>query len=134
MNRAEIVGNLTRDPEVRFTSGTTQIAVCRFSVAVKRVSRKEGQPEADFLNCVAFGKTAETIGNYFTKGRKIAVYGRIQSGSYVKDDEKRYYTEIAVEGFDFCDSKGNFSGGQEQEPERFYTEEDDAEDEEDLPF
>ena len=132
MNRAEIVGNLTHDPEVRFTSGTTQIAVCRFSVAVKRVSRKEGQPEADFLNCVAFGKTAETIGNYFTKGRKIAVYGRIQTGSYVKDAEKRYYTEIVVEGFDFCDSKGNSSGGQEQEPERFYTEEDDNE--EDLPF
>jgi single-strand DNA-binding protein len=130
MNRAEIIGNLTRDPEVRFTSGATQIAVCRFAVAVKRISRKEGQPEADFLNCVAFGKTAETIGNYFTKGRKIAVYGRIQSGSYVKDDEKRYYTEIAVEGFDFCDSKSADNAPQSEPAGVEYSE--DAG--EDLPF
>lgn len=132
MNRVEIIGNLTRDPEVRFTSGATQMAVCRFSVAVKRMSRKEGQPEADFLNCVAFGKTAETIGNYFTKGRKIAIYGRIQSGSYVKDDEKRYYTEIAVEGFDFCDSK-NADNAPQSEPAA-YTTEDAVEDDLTLPF
>ena len=130
MNRVELLGNLARDPEVRYTSGETQTAVCRFCIAVNRVPKREHQPEADFIDCVAFGKTGETIGNYFTKGRKIAVYGRIQSGSYVKDDEKRYYTEIAVEGFDFCDSK-NADNTPQSEPAGVEYSEDAGED---LPF
>ena len=105
MNRVALLGNLARDPEVRYTSGEVQMAVCRFCIAVNRVPKREHQPEADFIDCVAFGKTGETIANYFVKGSRIAVSGRLQKGSYIKDDETRYYTEVVVEGFDFCESK-----------------------------
>ena len=134
MNKIILMGNLTRDPEVRYTAGEKQIAVCRFCIAVNRKSKSknsnQSNTEVDFINCAAFGKTGENISKFFTKGKRIAVEGRLQISTYTKDDEKRYSADVIVENFDFCESKGNSSGGQEQE--RFYTEEDD--DDEDLPF
>ena len=131
MNKIILMGNLTRDPEVRYTAGEKQIAVCRFCIAVNRKSKSQNSnTQVDFINCAAFGKTGENIKKYFAKGRKIAVEGRLQISTYTKDDEKRYSADVIVENFDFCESKGSSSDGQEQE--RFYTEEDD--DEEDLPF
>ncbi len=104
MNKVIIVGRLTKDPELRFAAGTGN-GVSRFTLAVRRQGKKD---EADFINCVAFGKTAETISQYFTKGKQIAVSGSIRTGSYdAQDGTKRYTTDIAVETFDFLESKNN---------------------------
>src|SRR5574344_2188425 len=112
MNKVVLIGRLTKDPELRFAAGSGT-AVSRFTVAVKRQFKKD---EADFIGCVAFGKTAETISQYFTKGRQIAISGSIRTGSYdAQDGSKRYTTDVAVDSFDFIES-GNregsdFSGG-----------------------
>ena len=109
MNKVEIVGRLTRDPEVRYSTGDTPSAIARFSVAVNRKFKNaDGQYEADFLNCIAFGKAGEFIEKYFKKGMAIGVTGRIQTGSYTnKDGVKVYTTDIVVEESEFVESKGN---------------------------
>ncbi|NLK94953.1 MAG: single-stranded DNA-binding protein [Clostridiales bacterium] len=113
MNKVVLVGRLTKDPELRFAAGSGT-AVSRFTLAVNRQFKKD---EADFISCVAFGKTAETISQYFTKGRQIAISGSIRTGSYdAQDGTKRYTTDVAVESFDFLESGGNrdnsdFGGG-----------------------
>ena len=110
MNKVILIGRLTSDPEIRNASGKT---VARYRLAVDRQFKQEGQPEADFLTCVAFGKGGEFAEKYLTKGTKIAVEGRIQTGSYTKDDgSKVYTTDIIVERHEFCESKKDgFSGG-----------------------
>ena len=101
MNKVILLGRLTRDPELRFAAGTGN-AVSRFSIAVNRPFKKD---EADFINCVAFGKTAETISQYLTKGRQIAITGSIRTGSYdAQDGTKRYTTDVIVENFEFISS------------------------------
>lgn len=112
MNRVELVGRLTRDPELR--TGSTGTSVARFTIAVdRRISRDDrdaGKQSADFINIVAFGRTAETIGKYLTKGRQIALEGRIQTGSYdAQDGTKRYTTDIVVDNFDFIGSTSDSS-------------------------
>ncbi|WP_317312318.1 single-stranded DNA-binding protein [Clostridium thermobutyricum] len=103
MNKVILIGRLTRDPELRFAAGTGN-AVARFSLAVTRQFKRD---EADFINCVAFGKQAETIAQYLTKGSQIAVTGNIRTGSYdAQDGSKRYTTDVAVETFEFVGSKG----------------------------
>ena len=103
MNKVILIGRLTKDPELRFTAGSG-MAVSRFTVAVNRRKKEDG---ADFINCVSFGKTAETIAQYFTKGRQIAVTGNIRTGSYdAQDGTKRYTTDVAVESFEFVGSNG----------------------------
>lgn len=105
MNSVILIGRLARDPELRTTQN--QMQVCRFSVAVNRRQRQqEGQPTADFLNCTAFGKTANNIAIYFHKGSRIGVEGHIQTGSYTdRDGKKVYTTDIIVDQFDFIDTK-----------------------------
>lgn len=107
MNKVILTGRFTRDPEVRYTNDGTSIA--RFSIAVNRRFVKEGSDQkADFLNCVAFGKSAEFIEKYFTKGMKADLSGRIQTGSYTnKDGVKVYTTDIVVEEIEFGESKGS---------------------------
>ncbi|WP_394898961.1 single-stranded DNA-binding protein [Clostridium paraputrificum] len=103
MNKVILIGRLTKDPELRFTEGSG-MAVSRFTVAVNRQFKKD---ETDFINCVAFGKTAETISQYLTKGRQIAVIGSIRTGSYdAQDGTKRYTTDVAVESFEFIGNNG----------------------------
>lgn len=103
MNKVVLLGRLTKDPDLRYAAGN-DMAICRFTLAVNRMKKDDG---ADFINCVAFKKTAETIANHLTKGRQIAVAGNIRTGSYdAQDGTKRYTTDIVVETFDFCDSKG----------------------------
>ena len=105
MNSVQLIGRLTRDPEVRYTDGGLSIA--RFSLAVDRRFKQENGTDADFINIVAFGKTAEFIEKYFHKGMKIALNGRIQTGSYTdKDGKKVYTTDIVAENVEFCESKG----------------------------
>lgn len=103
MNKVVLLGRLTKDVEIR-QAGTTEVA--RFTLAVNRPFKKD---ETDFLNCVAFGKTAETLEKYVKKGQQLAINGRIQVSNYEKDGEKRYSTDIIVEGFDFI------SAGQREE-------------------
>ena len=105
MNKWVGIGRLTKDPELNFAAGTGT-AVCRFSLAVTRPFKKD---ETDFINCIAFGKTGETIAQYLTKGRQLAVTGSIRTGSYdAKDGTKRYTTDIVVDSFEFIgNSNGN---------------------------
>lgn len=108
MNRVVLVGRLTRDPEMRTTS--SGIAQTRFTLAVnRRTANQSGEREADFINCVAWRGTAEAIAKYLTKGRELAVEGRIQTGSYdAQDGSKRYTTDVVVDNFTFIGS-GNSS-------------------------
>lgn len=111
MNKCMLVGRLTRDPEVRYTQGENASAIARFSVAVnRRFKNNEGNYDADFINCVAFGKSGEFIEKYFKKGMAIGISGRIQTGSYTnKDGVKVYTTDVVVEEAEFVESKN--SGG-----------------------
>lgn len=101
MNKVVLIGRFTKDPELRYATGSG-IATSRFTVAVNRQEKKD---EADFINCVAFNKTAMLIAQYFAKGRRIAISGSIRTGSYLKDDgTKVHTTDVVVENFDFIDS------------------------------
>ena len=111
MNSVQIIGRVCRDIEVRYSqSGNNSTAIARFTVAVDRRFKKEGGDTADFISCVAFGKTAEFIEKYFFKGMKIALNGRIQTGNYTnKDGVKVYTTDVIAENVEFCESKSNES-------------------------
>ena len=122
MNNVCLTGRLTRDPEVRYTADS--LAIARFSLAVNR--QKKG--EADYPNCIAFGKTAELIEQYISKGSQIGVTGRIQTGSYEKDGRKVYTTEVVVEKIDFLGSRGEQKQEQTTIPDGFEATE------EELPF
>lgn len=108
MNKVILMGRLTREPEIKYTQGNNAMCVARFSLAVDRKFKRDGEPTADFINCVAFGKTAEVLEKYCAKGTKLVVEGRIQTGSYTnRDGQKVYTTDIAVENLEFAESKAN---------------------------
>ena len=109
MNKAMLIGRLTRDPEVRYSQGENSTAVARFTLAVDRRFKKAGDTqEADFIGCVTFGKQAEFVEKYFKQGMKMVAVGRIQTGSYTnKDGQKVYTTDVVVEEVEFAESKGN---------------------------
>lgn len=116
MNKVILMGRLTRDPEVRYTQGDSQMAIARYTLAVdRRFNRNGDENTADFISCVAFGKSGEFAERYLRKGTKIAVTGRIQTGSYTnKDGVKVYTTDVVVEDQEFAESKNssnNNSGG-----------------------
>ena len=116
MNKVILMGRLTRDPEVRYSQGATATAIARFSIAVDRRFKRDGEPDADFINCVAFGRTGEFIERYGHKGTKFVVEGRIQTGSYTnKDGQRVYTTDVVAENVEFAESKnasaGNNDGG-----------------------
>lgn len=109
------MGRLTRDPEVRYTQGDNTMAIARYSLAVDRRFKRDGEPDADFINCVAFGKAGEFAEKYLKKGTKIAVVGRIQTGSYTnKDGQKVYTTDVVVEEQEFAESKNSGSSDNNQ--------------------
>lgn len=106
MNKVILVGRLTRDPEVRYTQGENQTAIARYTLAVDRRFKRDGEPTADFVNCVVFGKSAEFAEKYFRHGLRVAISGRITTGSYTnKDGIKVYTTEVTVEDQEFAESK-----------------------------
>lgn len=111
MNKVLIMGRLTRDPEARYSQGANgSMAIARYSLAVPRKFKREGEPDCDFINCVAFGKNGEFADMYLHQGMKIAVVGRIQTGSYTnKDGVKIYTTDVVVEEHEFCESKNSSS-------------------------
>lgn len=117
MNSVQLLGRLTRDPEVRYTADDNRTAVARFTVACNRRYKKDAEQEADFISCLAFGKTAEFIERYFFKGNSIALNGRIQTGSYTnKDNNKVYTTDIVVESLEFVGSKNENSSSNAATP------------------
>ena len=106
MNKSILMGRLTRDPEVRYTTGENALAVARYTLAVDRRFKRDGEPTADFVNCLVFGKSAEFTEKYFRQGMRITISGRIQTGSYTnKEGVKVYTTEVVVEEQEFAESK-----------------------------
>lgn len=115
MNRFTGIGRLTKDPDVRYTSGENPLCIARYTLACDRISKKEGQPTADFISCVAMGKAGEFAEKYLSKGMKIAVEGRIQTGSYDdKDGKKVYTTDVYVERHEFVESRNTQQNASEQ--------------------
>lgn len=116
MNKVIISGRLTRDPEIRYSQSSEPIAVTRFSVAVNRRFKKEGEPDADFINCVSFGKTAEFISKYFTKGKMIGIVGSIRTNSWMDSatGQKRFSTDVQVEEAEFLESKASSESYQQE--------------------
>ena len=111
MNKVILMGRLTRDPEVRYSQGEKSTAVARFTLAVDRRFKREGEQNADFIGCISFGKSAEFAEKYYRQGTKVLISGRIQTGSYAnKDGNKVYTTDVVVEEQEFAESK-NSSGG-----------------------
>lgn len=111
MNKWIGMGRLTKDPDVRY-QGSNNMAVARYTMAVNRKYKRDGEPQADFIQCVAFGKIAEFAERYFKKGNQILVEGRIQTGSYDgKDGKKVYTTDIIVESHEFAQTKSDSSNG-----------------------
>ena len=107
MNRVILMGRLTRDPEVRYTSGENSMAIARYTLAIDRTIKKQGEQSADFINCVAFSKAAEFAEKYFRQGMRVLVSGRLQTGNYTnKEGQKVYITEVIVDTQEFADSKG----------------------------
>lgn len=108
MNKVILIGRLAADPEVRYSQGENATAVARYRLAVDRRYKREGDEQtADFISCVAFGKNGEFAEKYLKKGTKIAIVGRIQTGSYEKDGVKHYTFDIVVEEHEFCESKAS---------------------------
>lgn len=107
MNKVILCGRLTKDPDVRSaTRAGEELKAVRFTLAVDRRFKKDGEQAADFISCVSFGKTAEFIEKYGKKGTKFIIEGRIQTGSYTnKDNQKIYTTDVVVEGVEFAESK-----------------------------
>lgn len=112
MNKVILMGRLTRDPEVRYSQGANAMAVARFTIAVNRRFKREGEPEADFFNCTAFGKQAEFIERYLRKGVRVVVCGRLQNDNYTnKEGQMVYSVKVLVEEVEFAESK-NAAGNQ----------------------
>lgn len=115
MNKVILIGRLTSDPEVRYTTGNEPMAVARYTLAVDR--RSKGENTADFIRCIAFRKSAEFAEKYLHKGMKIAITGHIQTGSYKGNDGKTVYTtDIVVEDHEFCESKAQQEANQIYHP------------------
>ena len=115
MNKVILMGRLTRDPDIRYTQGDNSMCIARYTLAVDRRFSRNGNNDgnsADFIPCVAFGKSAEFCEKYLRKGTKMAVTGRIQTGSYTnKDGAKVYTTEVVIEDQEFAESKNAAAGG-----------------------
>ena len=106
MNKVIIMGRLTRDPEIRWSQGDNSTCIARYTVAVDRKIKRDGEANADFISCIAFGKSGEFAEKYLHKGTKVVITGRIQTGSYTnKDGNKVYTTDVVIETAEFAESK-----------------------------
>lgn len=118
MNKVILLGRLTKDPEVRYSQSENPLAIARYTLAVDRRFKKDGEQSADFISCVSFGKSAEFAERYLKQGTKICIIGRIQTGSYTnKDGGKVYTTEVVVEETEFAESKSSGEGTYSNRPE-----------------
>lgn len=116
MNKVIITGRLTKEPEMRYSqTASGNMAIARYTLASDRKFKKDDEQNADFINCIAFGKSGEFAEKYLHKGTKIAVVGRIQTGSYTnKDGNKVYTTDVVVEEQEFCESKNANNSNSQQ--------------------
>jgi len=126
MNSVALIGRLTKDPEVRYSSGNQQMAIAKFTLAVDRPFAKQGEQNADFISITCFGKTAELIEKYVIKGQQIGVTGRIQTGSYEKDGRKVYTTDVIADRVEFLGKGGNRTESGASAPQGFGTSEQDS--------
>ena len=136
MSKVILMGRLTREPEVRYSNGAEPLAVARYTLAINRRMKKNGEQEADFIPCVAFGKSGEFAEKYFRKGQLVAVTGRLQVRSWDKDGERRYAPEVIIEEQHFAESKNSQPAAAEQSKpaaDGFYPIDESIEDD-DLPF
>lgn len=137
MNKVILIGRVVRDADIRYSQGANTTCVARYTLAVDRKFKQEGQPTADFINCIAFGKLGEFAEKYLHKGIKIAVTGRIQTGSYKnKDGNTVYTTDVVAEEQEFCESKSQSNSQPQPTPSNdnlFMSIPDNLEDE-GLPF
>ena len=118
MNKVILMGRLTRDPDIRYSQNDSQVSVARFTLAVDRRFKRDSEQTADFISCVAFGRTAEFFKDYMKQGTKICVEGRIQTGSYTRQDgQKVYTTDVVVENAEFAESKAASGGNNYQQPQ-----------------
>ena len=121
MNKVIIMGRLTRDPEVRYSAGESGTAIARYTLAVDRRFKRDGEATADFISCVSFGRTAEFAEKYFHQGLKVLVAGRIQTGSYTNNSgQKVYTTDVVVEEQEFAEGKNSSQQGAGQQPPQNY--------------
>ena len=116
MNKVILMGRLTRSPEVRYSQGAEPVAVARYTLAVNRRFKRKDEPEADFIPCVAFGKSGEFAEKYFRKGQLVGVIGRLQVRSWDKDGERRYATEVIIEEQHFAESKNSQPAAAQSKP------------------
>ena len=108
MNRVILMGRLTRDPDIRYTSGEDSMAVARYTLAIDRTTKKQDEQSADFISCVAFSKAAEFAEKYFRQGMRVLVSGRLQTSSYTnREGQKIYTTDVILDSQEFADSKGD---------------------------
>ena len=122
MNKAILLGRIVREPEIRYTQGDKPMCIARYTLAVDRRFKRQGEATADFIPCVCFGKTAEFIEKYGKKGTKLAISGRITTGSYTnRDGQKVYTTEVTVEEQDFAESKAAAPQNAEQTTQKTST-------------
>ena len=134
MNKTLLIGRTTKDPDIRYTQSEQPMTIARFNLAVDRRFKKEGEQSADFISCVAFGKTAEFIEKYVFKGTKIAVEGRIQTGNYTnKDGVKVYTTDVVAENVEFAGAKTDSKSAAKESNDDFMNVADGLDDE-GLPF
>lgn len=119
MNKVILMGRLARDPEVRYSQAAEPLAIARYSLAVNRRFKRDGEPDADFINVVAFGRNAEFAEKYFQKGQMVSIVGHLQTGSYEKDGIKRYTTDVVIEEQHFAESKRSFEQRQGSNPGGF---------------
>lgn len=140
MNKVILMGRLTRDPEMRYAQNENNTAVARYTLAVDRRFKRDGEQDADFIGCVVFGKGAEFAEKYLHQGTKIVITGRIQTGSYTnKEGQKVYTTDVMVEDQEFAESKANSNGAGNQNAGSNNSTSDDGfmqipDDMEELPF
>lgn len=134
MNKVILLGRLTADPETRYTQSAEPLAICNYTLAVNKRFKREGEPDADFIPCVAFGNTAEFAERYFSKGQQIAIVGRIQVRSWEdREGIRRWTTEVVVEEQHFAESKKAFEARQDNAEVKLEEISEEL-DESDLPF
>lgn len=137
MNKVVLIGRLTKDPEIRYTQGDEPVAIGRYTLAVDRKSKgKDGNREADFISCIAFRKAADFAEKYLHQGMKVAVVGRIQTGSYTsRDGHKVYTTDVVVEEHEFCEKIAEGQPEEAPSPDAYgFMSIPDSTDDEGLPF
>ena len=115
MNKLQMIGRIVKDPEVRYSQGAQPMAIARFTLAVNRRFKRDGEPDADFFNCVAFGKTGEFCERFMKKGGQFGIVGRLQNRSWEQDGQKRYATDIIAEEIYFAGGKAE-EGGKSTDP------------------